>query len=86
MIEASLHRQLSRLLGPKLGADQKIELDRSLAEHYGLTSMKMVLLVTALCEDTGVGLERFTEQDLAAMRTPRQVIDIFEQHRLEGSN
>ena len=53
MIEASLQRQLSRLLGPKLGADQKIELDRSLAEHYGLTSMKMVLLVTALCEDTG---------------------------------
>src|SRR5262249_23047584 len=57
-----------------------IDLDRNMADEYGLTSLNKVLLLTTLCEDTGVGVGSFTEQDLARMRTLRDVVGAFEAH------
>jgi acyl carrier protein len=58
----------------------EIDLDRSMVDDYGLTSLNKVLLFTGLCDDTGVGIGNFTEQDLARVRTLRDVIDAFAAH------
>lgn len=41
-----------------------------LSEDLGLTSMKMVLLLTSLCQRLSVPMTALTEADLAAMTTP----------------
>ena len=60
---------------------EEIDLDADLTRDLGLSSLNKVLLLTALCEDTGVGLSHFTEQDLARMTTPRQILDALIAYR-----
>ena len=50
-------------------APGELDLAADLAYEYGLTSLNKVLLVTSVCDDAGVDLRHFTEQDLAGMRT-----------------
>ncbi|HEX6870668.1 MAG TPA: acyl carrier protein [Micromonosporaceae bacterium] len=52
----------------------ELELGRDMADDYGLTSLNKVLLLTMVCEDAGVDLARFTEPDVAAMRTAGDVV------------
>jgi acyl carrier protein len=77
-VEEAARNRLAESVDGVPAAD--IDLDRSMADDYGLTSLNKVLLLTALCEDTGVGLSNFTEQDVARMRTLRDVVDAFEAH------
>jgi len=42
-------------------------------EDYGLTSLEKILFLTATCENAGVDLSVFNEQDVEAMRTLRDV-------------
>ncbi|MFF7651030.1 acyl carrier protein [Streptomyces sp. NPDC007983] len=49
-------------------------------DHLGLTSLNKVLFLTAVCDRTQVGLHHFTEHDLAAMRTLRQVTEALSKH------
>jgi acyl carrier protein len=58
----------------------EVDLDRDMADDYGLTSLNKVLFLTAVCDETGVGLANFTERDLAAMRTARDVADALARH------
>jgi acyl carrier protein len=51
-----------------------------MAEEYGLTSLNKVLFLTSVCDDTGVGLANFTEQDLARMRTLGDVVAALARH------
>jgi hypothetical protein len=51
-----------------------LDLDGRLVDHYGLTSLNRVLFLTSVCDETGVGLAHFTEQDVARMATPRDVV------------
>lgn len=57
-----------------------IDMDRDMADDYGLTSLNKVLFLTAMCNDTGVALSHFTEHDLARMRTLRDVTDALAPH------
>jgi len=52
-----------------------VDLDRDMADDYGLTSLNKVLFLTAVCDETGVGLSHFTERDLDVMRTGNDVVD-----------
>lgn len=71
-LERSAREHLARVLDGEVPPDG-IDLDEDLSDGYGLTSLNKVLFLTSLCEDTGVGLDRFTEQDVARMRTLRDV-------------
>lgn len=51
-----------------------------MVEGYGLTSLNKVLFLMAVCDETGVGLSAFTETDVAAMRTLRDVVGGLARH------
>jgi amino acid adenylation domain-containing protein len=80
-IEAVAREGLTRVLDsdtpphlePRLQpADLDPDLD--LADGYGLTSLNKVLFLMSVCDDTQVSLASFTEPDVAAMRTLRDVV------------
>ncbi|MGH3738308.1 MAG: acyl carrier protein [Micromonosporaceae bacterium] len=71
-IERAAREHLTRVVDSGVAADA-IDPDLDLADGYGLTSLNKVLFLTALCEDAGIALSHFTEQDVAGMRTLRQV-------------
>jgi acyl carrier protein len=66
--EAAAREHLARLLDSDIKPDD-INLDTDMADGYGLTSLKKVVFLMALCDDEGVDLSVFTEPDVAAMRT-----------------
>ena len=51
-----------------------------LAETYGITSLNKVLFLTSLCKAAEVGLDNFTDDDLARMRTLGNVVDALRPH------
>ncbi|SDE02691.1 hypothetical protein [Glycomyces harbinensis] len=57
-----------------------LDAGEDLAETYGLTSLNKVLFLTSLCRAADVGLERFTEDDLARMRTLGDVVEAMRPH------
>ena len=77
--ETIARRDLAEVLENEVGPDD-IGLDHDLSAQLGLTSINKVLLLTSLCEDTGIDLSRFTEDDLAGMTTLRTVLDALARH------
>ncbi|WP_410652772.1 acyl carrier protein [Amycolatopsis sp. cmx-4-54] len=73
-IDDTVRDNLSRVLSKPV-EPAEIDPDRDLADGYGLTSMQKVMFLMSVCDDTGVGLETFTEPDVAAMHTLRDVTD-----------
>jgi hypothetical protein len=72
-IEAAARAGLASVLDTGLHpADFDLDLD--LAGAYGLTSLNKVVFLMAACDDTHVSLAEFTEPDVAAMRTLRDVV------------
>lgn len=57
-----------------------LDLDEDLVETYGITSLNKVLFLTSLCKAAEVGLDNFTEDDLARMRTLGNVVDALRPH------
>ena len=84
-LDTLARHQLSKVLrdGPEPAA---IDPDGDLAEVYGLTSLNKILFLTSLCEAADIGLDSFTEDDLARMRTLGDVVDALRPHRPEGLN
>jgi hypothetical protein len=72
-IAAAAREDLAKVLDPPALA-AGLELDVDMADGYGLTSLNKVLFLMSVCDDTAVPLSSFTETDVAAMRTLRDVI------------
>lgn len=81
-IENTARKCLAQVLDPEI-APEDIELDRTMVDEYGLTSLNKVLFMTAVCDATGVSVSHFTEHDLAAMRTLRDVVESLSRHARE---
>ncbi len=64
---------------------ETIDMGRSLVDHYGITSLQMVMLMTSVCEDADVPLTSFTENDLAAIETPRDMANALQRVRTGGN-
>ncbi|MBT2402867.1 MULTISPECIES: acyl carrier protein [unclassified Streptomyces] len=79
LIESAAREQLSLVLISEVAAEA-IDLDADMVAAYGLTSLNKVLFLTEVCEETDVDLAHFTEHDLAAMRTLRDVTDALTRH------
>jgi hypothetical protein len=78
-IETVAREDLARVLDlPVEPADLDPDLD--MADGYGLTSLNKVLFLMSVCDDTQVSLASFTEPDVAAMRTLRDVIAALASH------
>lgn len=59
---------------------ESLELDLGLTGSYGLTSLNKVLFLTSVCQDTGVDLANFTEDDLAGMNTLRDCVEVLSRY------
>ncbi len=78
-IEAVAREGLARVLDSGTEpADLDADLD--MASGYGLTSLNKVLFLMSACDDANVSLSSFTEADVAAMRTLRDVVTALSQH------
>lgn len=64
----------------RLDSERRREFDpeRNLFTGYGLTSLDMVLVLTAACEQAGVPLSAFTDGDLAELTTPRRIAEALQ--------
>jgi acyl carrier protein len=75
---SNLQSIVSRNLAALLDIDvDRIALDADLAAEYGLTSLNLVLLMTSLCDETGIPVFSFTDKDITSLRTPRDVVALF---------
>ena len=73
-LQSIVKRNLAELLDIDI---DRIALDASLSDEYGLTSLNLVVLVTTLCDETGTPVFNFTDEDIANLRTPRDVVTLF---------
>jgi hypothetical protein len=78
-LEGTARDHLARMLDGVAPGD--IDMDRDMADDYGLTSLDKVLFLTAVCDGARVELSHFTELDVARMRTLRDVTDALARHR-----
>jgi hypothetical protein len=58
----------------------ELDPDLDMADGYGLTSLNKVIFLMSVCDDTNVSLSCFTEPDVAAMRTVRDVVTALSKH------
>ncbi|MGW7290784.1 acyl carrier protein [Streptomyces xiamenensis] len=78
-IESVVRRHLARALESDLAPDA-LDLDADMAGDYGLTSLNKVLFLMSACDEAAVSLARFTEPDVAAMATLRDVTTALARH------
>lgn len=78
-IEQIARRGLASVVEAQISASD-LDLDVDMADTYGLTSLNKVLFLTSACEDAKVSLALFTEQDVARMRTLRDVTTALSKH------
>lgn len=72
-VEAVVRDGLTQVLDCDIEPDD-LDLDLDMSEGYGLTSLKKVIFLMSVCDETRVSLSAFTEPDVAAMRTLRDVV------------
>jgi len=72
-IEKAARGALASVLGYDRGPAD-LDLDADMSDGLGLTSLNKVLFLMSVCDDTSVSLSAFTETDVAAMHTLRDVV------------
>jgi len=72
-IEAAVREGLARVLDSGTGPAD-LDPDVDMADGYGLTSLDKVIFLMSACDETSVSVAAFTEADVAAMRTLRDVV------------
>jgi len=78
-VESTVRSEFARIMGDL--DETELDLGAEMVSDYGLTSMNRVLLMISLCDKLGVNLANFTEADLAALKTLRDVVDSLAEHR-----
>jgi hypothetical protein len=78
-LEAAARENLARVLEADV-APEDLDLGVDMADGFGLTSLNKILFLMSLCDETGVDLSAFTEPDVAAMHSLRDVIDALARH------
>lgn len=68
-----LHHLGKCLRSPVTGSDV-LDFDGDLKRDYGLTSLSLMLLITSICDEAAIDLSNFTEDDIARLRTPRDIV------------
>ena len=72
-IETVARDSLAHVLAEDI-APADLDLERDMAAGYGLTSLNKVIFLMSVCDGAGVPLTAFTEPDMAAMHTLRDVV------------
>lgn len=64
--------------------DGPLDMERSLADGYGISSLQLVTLMTSVCESSGLPLTALTERDLEQIRTPADIVSVVVSHLGKG--
>ncbi len=67
-------RHLSKCLRAAVAGSDGLDFDGDLKRDYGLTSLSLMLLITSICDEAAIDLSDFTEDDIARLRTPRDIV------------
>ncbi|KAA8888570.1 acyl carrier protein [Nocardia colli] len=78
-VEKAVHDNFRKVIASN-NAQGELDPDLDMVDDYGLTSLNKVLFLTAVCDDTGISLANFTEENVAAMRTLRDVTAELSRH------
>lgn len=76
-IETIVRQQLCKTLKRPPSQAGRLNLAESLVYGYGLTSLDLIMLMTAVCAEAGVPLTEFTEEDIAQVRTPSDIVNLL---------
>jgi acyl carrier protein len=77
--EEVVRRHVARVARASGTPADRLNLDSALRQEYAISSMKMVMLMTALCNEMGVSLTTFDERNLAGIRTGRDLVRMFDE-------
>jgi hypothetical protein len=75
---------LSEVMDNEALSPDSLDLSLGLFNHYGITLLSMIMLMISVCEQCQVPLEVFTEAEIAALRTPRDIVDALKRLRAGG--
>lgn len=57
--------------------ERTLDMESSLVEGYGFSSLQLVTLVTTACEEAGLPLTALTDQDIARIKTPTDMVTVI---------
>jgi acyl carrier protein len=77
--EKVVRRHVAKVARASGTAADELDLDSPLRQDYAISSMKLVMLMTALCNEMGVSLTSFDERHLAGIRTGRDLVRMFDE-------
>ena len=83
--EEAVRRHVVKVARLSGAAADQLNMDSPLRQEYAISSMKMVMLMTALCNEMGVSLNTFDERNLAAINTGRDLVRMFDAAKGEAA-
>jgi acyl carrier protein len=83
--EEVVRRHVAKVARISGSAADQLNMDSPLRQEYAISSMKMVMLMTALCNELGVSLNTFDERNLARIQTGRDLVRMFDEAKGEAA-
>lgn len=76
-IEPAVREALASTLRRPPGDAPTLDLAQDLKIDYGLSSLDLIMMMSALCTETGVPLTAFDEDDIAKLQTPGDIVRLL---------
>jgi acyl carrier protein len=73
-IESIVKTNLTKLIDIDVS---RIDIDLNIFDDYSLTSLNLVIMITNICDETDIPVFKFTDTDIANLRTLRDVVTMF---------
>ena len=81
-IEPAVREALSSTLRRPPAEAPTLDLGLNLKFDYGLSSLDLIMMMTAVCGQTGVPLTAFDEDEIAGLETPGDIVRLLKSKTL----
>jgi acyl carrier protein len=81
-IEPAVREALSSTLKRPPADAPKLDLGLNLKFDYGLSSLDLIMMMSAVCNQTGVPLTAFDEDEIADLQTPGDIVQLLQSKTL----
>ena len=79
-IENTVRDQILFIAKDRSVSSGDLDMSKDLNEAFGITSLKMIMLMTNLCKELGVTLSSFDERDLVSIRSANDLVSAFQKN------
>jgi len=76
-IETIVRDRLCQSLSKPAEEAASLDMKAALGDDFGLASLDLIMLMTAVCNEAGVPLTSLGEEDLARLRTPADIVSLL---------